>query len=168
MILVAIDPGADTGAAVFCNGSLFSAQLCKPGDVPHIPTSRDGLAVFVEMPNVRRARDTPARPNDIKTLAYRAGKTMGAIATWHAHCSGGAYQEFEVLPEEWKGQLDKVVTANKAQAALSTIESLKLTQCLVPIALGKRHNVMDAVCLGLWALGRIDHGPRCRPPKWRP
>jgi hypothetical protein len=88
-----------------------------------------------------------ADPNDILTLAREAGRVAGSCA------AAGATVRW-VKPAEWKGQLPKDVCHRRVRALLTDEERAILTRDCRGMPASKRHNVLDAVGIGLWALGR--------------
>ena len=57
-----------------------------------------------------------------------------------------------VSPREWKGQVPKNIMTMRIASALSETERANIEKC----AAGLKHNVLDAVGIGLWKLGRIN------------
>ncbi len=145
-LTLAIDPGKDTGWSLWTDASLIGAGLVD-GDRPHIPTPPDGVDnLLVEIPQERVAgggRRAPA--NDLIRLAFRAGTVVGGVHHVHRH---------EVLPVTWKGTLPKDVCARRVIERLSDFERVRLDASLSLISPGARHNALDAVGLGLYAVGR--------------
>lgn len=135
---LAIDPGIDTGWALFMPSKAL--VRCGLGAPPTTPV----LSVVIEKPQVYRARESKGDPNNLITLAIQVGRyverfeVLGAKVTLH-------------LPNEWKGQLPKGVMSGRTLKGLSLAEQAVVNHCLQPIAPSKRHNVMDAVALGVWA-----------------
>lgn len=135
--LLAIDPGTKgTGLAYFNKGLLTLAVLerdpytLKPG-----PEQLD--EVIVELPRAYGAR-SPVDPNDLIKLASVAGfiaGISGASTLWYVH------------PQSWKGQTPKRIDNERTIRHLCDNERRILGPKL-------DHNVMDAVGIGLWALGR--------------
>lgn len=152
MNLLAIDPGADTGWALFVGSTLREAGLCKPDgpspfwDVIGIP---DPDLIVLELPQVYGPRQSKGPAGDLVTLAYRAGLVVGmARAEW-----GDNIPVEAVTPFEWKRNLPKEATEARARKALRE-EEMGCT-CLEDVAPSKQHNVWDAIALGLWRLKRF-------------
>lgn len=139
MILLAIDPGADTGWARFFNGSL---EACGLGTPPIIKAA----AVVIECPEYR-AHDR-INPNDLITLAVKVGREVerafkaGITATL-------------VRPTEWKGSVPKRIHQPRILCALNEEECEHLNDVLSMHAKTKGHNIVDAVGIGLHYLGRL-------------
>jgi hypothetical protein len=133
--LLAIDPGTHTGWAIFF-GKSKSLCGCGLGSPPIMGADR----VIIEIPQVYPAHPVP--PNDLITLAFLAGRYAG-LAT----C-----QVSTVFPHQWKGNLSKENCAARARFRLSPEEKKVVDDLDVPAK--QLHNVMDAIGIGLFALGR--------------
>jgi hypothetical protein len=132
MDLTAIDPGLRTGIAWFVNGLLVRAGLFEDNAVIScLPL------VVVECPEYQKARRV--NPNDLITLALRVGRWQARVER-----SGGKCEL--VRPSEWKGLVPKRIHTARTLAKLSREERLLVD--------GARHDVIDAVGIGLWRLGR--------------
>jgi len=138
MILLSIDPGKHAMAwAVFKEGTLHA---CGLGNSALHVKSYDPTHVVIELPQVYRQSKNP---NDLVDLAFRAG--------FWAHTFNEPGVEFEtVWPHDWKGSRPKSVD-NRATRKDMTEAELKL---LPDLPDGKLHNVIDAIGIGLWKLGR--------------
>ena len=136
-MLLAIDPGAKTGWALFDrDGVLDSAGtaeflVCAPQRFLR------GAEVVIENP---RIYPTTKRPNDILTLARIVGRFEERYRTSEVRL---------VTPREWKGTLPKALMAKRILAALTPQERV--------IAKGLGPDAIDAIGLGKWALAH---------PKW--
>lgn len=134
--LVAIDPGARTGIAEFRDGILHAAGVSS---FQALVTGRGIFEgrIVVEVPD----RVEPGIPlADILLLARRAG---------------GLGYRFSPGPEFvgaslWKGSVPKKIHNSRVLALLSDSE-----RAILP---SRDHNMIDAVGLGLWALGRMRRG----------
>jgi len=133
-LLLAIDPGASTGWAVF-GGQLLG---CGLGD-PHVGRAQ---RVVIELPQVYPNHPVP--PNDLVTLAFLAGRYAGGAAA-------GA-EVSTVFPHQWKGNLPKDLCAIRVRAALTPAERTIVDAIDVPDK--QKHNVLDAIGIGLFTLGR--------------
>lgn len=94
--------------------------------------------IVVERPHTGRTR---ARARDIVTLAIRAGEVGGI---W-SYITGVAPEYIE--PGKWKGQLKKSLANKITKAKLSQREKKLLGKNV-------RHDVLDAIGIGLFSLGR--------------
>lgn len=136
-MLLAIDSGKNTGWALFTKeGQLHSCGLKNvPGQAPG---GQSITRVIIERPHTGRGR---ARARDIITLAIRAGEVGGVL-----RLQLGVEPEY-IEPGRWKGQLKKKRTKEIAKEKLSPAE-LKI------IGGGAKHDVWDAVGIGLYSVGR--------------
>ena len=135
--LLSVDPGRHTGWAAFGERTLWA---CGTGDPPVERARR----VVVELPRVYPRHPVP--PQDIVTLAALAGQYVGRAAAAGASAS-------TVSPSQWKGTMPKGVCAARVRARLSPEERAVVDACGAPA--GELHNVLDAVGIGLHALGRF-------------
>jgi hypothetical protein len=135
VILLAIDPGKDTGWATFIGGALVSCGL-------GFPNHNIDRAV-IEKPQVYRRALSKGDPNDLITLAVQVGRYAERLE------HGGARVDL-VTPAEWKGQVPKDVHHQRIRKELTGRESDAVDLAGAPSR--KLHNVLDAVGLGLWLL----------------
>ena len=136
-MLLAIDPGAKTGWALFyCDGVLDSAGTAEVLYVLRT-TFFEVAEVVIENPCIY---PTTKRPNDILTLARIVGRFEERYRTSEVRL---------VTPREWKGTLPKALMAKRILAALTPQERV-IAKRLGPDAI-------DAIGLGKWALAH---------PKW--
>lgn len=144
-MLLAIDPGADSGWALFENSTLRKAGLGAPALIKNAPLEK----VVVERPMIYPGGRQKARPRDVITLALKAGEVAGA---WRSATGCDiTYHE----PDEWKGgAISKDMHQPRIWAALRDEEQEILSQACKGKAAGKRHNIIDAVGIGLYAVGR--------------
>lgn len=134
--MITVDPGVDYFAwARWYDRTLTACGVWRAGAA--WPVNVDGR-VIVEVPD-RRWRGTE---RDVMDLAAAAGFYAGRLST------GGAGHTF-VTPQAWKGQVPKTIHHTRIRAALGDAEVAHL-----PRAKGELVHVLDAVGIGLWALGR--------------
>lgn len=131
--LLAIDPGAHTGWALF-DLALVACGLGEP------PFDR-AIRVVIELPQVYPSHPVP--PNDLITLSFLAGRYAGRA---RAVC-----EVVTVFPHEWKGNLRKDVCAARVMHHLSSTEREIVRACDAPK--GQMNNVLDAIGIGLFAKG---------------
>jgi len=110
------------------------------GDIS--PEWGDGWRAVVEIPQ-HDARSRRVRLADLLELSAVAG----ALAC--------RFDARGVTPSEWKGNAPKEVTAARAVNALTWAEVAKTELDLADVPASLRHNVWDAIAIGLWALGRL-------------
>lgn len=143
-ILCAVDSGADSGFAIFDDGELVSACLRKlPADGT---TASNFQAAVVEIPD-----RVKVNPKSIIKLALNAG-------AWLQYFGGYGRPVEAIEASAWKASTDPDVLARRILACLTPEEVKRLPK--TRSALGYNHNVLDAVGLGLWRLGRMGRGGR--------
>jgi hypothetical protein len=151
-MLLAIDPGCDTGWACFEDARLVA---CGLGDPPPAEVL-DGDAqpfqdLIVERPVVYRGTK---QPEAIVKLAVKAGE-------WGGRYGVAGTQVRYVTPAEWKGQVDKGAHNMRVWLRLDDNEQKLVDHVFATskgrngLAQSKRHNVFDAIGLGLFACGRM-------------
>jgi len=92
-----------------------------------------------------RGRGSNVDPQDMIDLAWD-----GALAA--AYCGRVV---LAVEPNEWKGQLPKHVVETRVRKRLDETETQTLLTGLTDVRASWQHNVIEAVGLGLWKLGRL-------------
>lgn len=158
-MLVAIDPGANSGWAVFANEyrgrpDQFPAVLVRCGlgwDSMRSAYGGEGYGpgfVFdtavIEKPRIYPGGRTK-NPNDLIEVAVSAGEWAGRLS--------GVSITF-VTPSEWKGQVPKPIHHRRIRAQLTEAEGEVLNAGIGDYPPSKAHNIVDAVGLGLWTVGR--------------
>lgn len=141
-MLLAIDPGACSGWALFDDpGRLVSCGLDEPPAVGVEP-----FRVLIECPKLR---PNEKNPQAILTLAVRAGEWGGVYRAQHPEY---------LTPNDWKGSTPKDISHARILAALDAKEQGIVDRAGKGMAPGKRHNMMDAVGIGLHGVGRNANG----------
>lgn len=142
---VAIDPGLDTGWSIWSEGLLAA---CGLGDPRTSKAHRvaELSCVWIESPVIYP--HSKANPNDIIRLALNAGGWEGRYDVL------GVPVSF-VEPSKWKGQVPKDVHHARVWAALAPAEQAIVDAAVRARPASKRHNILDAVGLGLWAGKRV-------------
>lgn len=160
-MLLSIDPGTVSGWALFADpdqnsgqGRLLSTGLC----LDHIP--QQVTRVVIERPVIYPGGRTK-NPNDVLLVAVAAGEWGGL-----ARARGIPYEYVE--PARWKGQVDKDIQHARDWACMLDVErevAIGAGRLIAPKAKAlsfpcklttsdKRHNMLDAIGIGLFALGR--------------
>jgi hypothetical protein len=103
-----------------------------------------GIKVFIEVPQIYRERDWRGDPNDLVDETI----TVGALAAFTLD----AEQEFK-RPHDWKGNVPKSIHNRRVKSRLTLAEAGVLANCGVIPSLA--HNVVDAIGMCLWSLGRL-------------
>jgi hypothetical protein len=147
--LIAIDPGKHHLAwAKFLEGRLVACGLAEgePRELADVleEIGARGEAV-IEVPRVYPSRRWRGDPNDLIDVALTAGVAAGVL------CRLGTKIEY-VRPGTWKKNVPKRIHNDRVRSALDDHERLLFETC--GVAAFKRHNVLDAIGLGLWRLGR--------------
>lgn len=146
-MLLAIDSGADAGWALFYlpvgdpllpHNVLHSCGLRNPPKAFPRPVTR----IVIEKPHTGKTR---ARAKDIITLAVRAGEAGGLMKK-----VTGVTPEY-IEPNRWKGQLPKK-RCNEIVEGKMLPEEMEILNKIKKKA--TRHNILDAIGIGLWAIGR--------------
>lgn len=139
--LYSFDPGARKYAwARFVDGALRGAGETDADEwndliLPH-SWATDGTRAVIELPRIYPVRRWKGDANDLIRVAVTAGAIAGAL---------GAPVQF-VEPRAWKGSRPKDVDNRYTLGLLSEAERATMD--------ATSHDVVDAVGLGLWALGR--------------
>jgi hypothetical protein len=143
-VILAIDPGVDSGWAIFFQGMLVA---CGLGGAPKPLPERFDLLI-VEHPVVYPGGRTKD-PNAIVKLAINAGMWMGRYE------SRASNTQF-IFPRDWKGTIDGDLCNRRTWAKLDDGERQVLDDAVrtQKIPAKKRHNVLDAIGIGLHASGR--------------
>jgi hypothetical protein len=142
MTLLAIDPGACTGWAAFRHGALYGAGVMAPedDDVAAWGTVMRMDLVVIENPRIYPRQK--ANPNDILKLA----RCVGRYEERFGRSARARVQLVE--PHDWKGSIPKEIMTNRIESELTFAEQAVLPE----LPKTKRHNMLDAVGLGKWAM----------------
>lgn len=148
--LLTFDPGVNhIGWAHFdSKGFLQACGLLRDDLMRGVAGLRSALLrvrkVVIELPEIYNPRFMKGDPNDLINVT----RVVGAIE----HCFYGVAEVRVVQPKIWKGQAHKDVTAHRVRHTLDQVENIVLGTTDCPRHL--KHNVYDAIGLGLWSLGR--------------
>lgn len=99
----------------------------------------------VEIPRVYPIGRQPVPPNDLITLAYRAGVLANRVA------AGGVVET--IYPHEWKRQVPDHVLYARIERELDA-EEASLAEG-AGCAKSTKHNMLDAIGIGLVRLNRV-------------
>jgi hypothetical protein len=139
--LLAIDPGAHTGWALFLESGGWHLAACgvasPTSDMPW-PGTKTLDQVVIEDPVIYP--HSKARPADLMKLARIVGRYEERFA--HARAIE------LVTPRSWKGSVDGDIMLKRIEAALTMADRTVYDL----YSGGYKHNMTDAVGLGLWAL----------------
>lgn len=151
-MLLAIDPGADTGWALFDSARrLHSCGLDNPPEPEEAYPAYSLDEVIIECPVLRPRGEK--NPNAILKVARNAGEWGGRYGEY---CTTLRY----VSPNDWKGTTPKDISHARLWSKLDAKEqgivdaSFKASKGRNGLAPSKRHNVLDAIGIGLFGVGR--------------
>lgn len=138
--LIALDPGKNTGIALFRDGKL---HWCSLADGERLKPIRDDEAFVVcEFPFVYPGGRGKGDGNSLLSVAKIAGRLTALVPEDRLKF---------VYPRSWKGTVDKDVMCKRILDRLSDQEK----RCLPKLPKSKMHNVIDAIGIGLHELGRL-------------
>lgn len=144
MNLISIDPGKkSSGIAVFENDILIDCCLQQSPSLFNIllPSISN---VVIEKPQIYKQQLWKGDPNDLVEVAIVVGKYIQL------------FEECDIVetvyPRLWKGQRPKAVDNNYTLSILSDGERDIFNNVDIPRHL--QHNIIDAIGIGLWKLGR--------------
>jgi hypothetical protein len=140
--LLAIDPGAKTGWALFLESAdvwrLAACGVVSPMDPTPWPGSKKLDQIVIEVPVIYP--HSKASPKSILTLSRIVGRYEERFA------EAGPIELIE--PRTWKGTIDGDIMIRRIEAGLS-LEDRRVHDQYTG---GYKHNMTDAVGLGFWAL----------------
>lgn len=169
--LISFDPGLrEAGLAVFTDGLLAAAFLVRNPNtkdrggkawlamgqevdtllsetVPGLPLRLHlhGSMFVSEIPQVyREGKSANVSPDDLTNLTGVVGCVIGFL---------DPVEVKTYVPAEWKGQVPKDIHNKRIKASLSMDEKAILEGVKCPASL--LHNVVDAIGVGLFELGRM-------------
>ena len=155
-MIACIDPGTSAkggaGLAIFSNqGELFDAFLLRPPPVLDVAerirrTLVDLYPVPVQLCVVEWPQIYKGDRRDPNHLLGLTGMAMAIVTRLNPD------EVKSVLPRTWKGTLDGDVMTKRIEERLRPEELQRIAHC--PASL--RHNILDAVGLGLWHFGRLE------------
>lgn len=142
MGLMSVDPGKNEFAwAYFVGNKLSKCGLCCDINNKDVNKLVYGAEAVIEVPQIYPQRVWKGDPNDLIDVALTAGR----VST--------AFPRFEfVRPHAWKGNRPKNIDNSYTLTLLTPDELNILNYCHV--IKSKKHNVIDAIGIGLWKLGR--------------
>lgn len=147
MSLLAIDPGKTYfGWAYFPDNQL--THCGRETDWWEREMKMRAMLVVIERPQIYNQRQWKGDPNDLIDVALTVGGLMREL--------GKHVTEIKlVLPHEWKGTVPKKIMQDRILDRLDAVERA----LVVPVK--GVSDVIDAVGLGLWQLGRLRSTTAC-------
>ncbi len=145
MITLAIDPGVKhLGVAMFEGDRLVCAALVKTEDRPALAeilfTYGYPDLTVIEVPQCYQRSKSKGDPNDLIAVALVVGALQERL------------QRVELVkPRVWKGAVKKEVMLKRIAGKLTPEEQAILPKLPKTLA----HNVLDAVGIGLFSVGRL-------------
>lgn len=141
--VLAIDPGACTGWALFqCfapGWRMIGAGVASPEENTFPVSARLADLVVIECPERNYGR---MREKDLVTLARVVGRYEERFRSSRIEL---------VAPRSWKGTIDGDIMTARIEAAMTPAE-VAILDTPKRLAKSYRHNAIDAVGLGKWAL----------------
>lgn len=154
--LLALDPGVTSGLACFYDTRLVDVRLLQtayalPLVILNFPLFDEGRAVInkivVELPQIYPVGKWKGDPNDLIEVAFAGGR-------WTQYLINQFFiaDVQTIKPSTWKGQRPKKID-NEYTLSLLTVDERALVDALKAPP-SKIHNAIDAIGIGLWAVGR--------------
>lgn len=145
-MLLTVDPGKHSfGWARFDGDTLMACGMAVIDEVEGMFGDLSGEDAIVEKPQIYTHDKMRGDPNDLIDVAITAGAVGGVLSRKGAHV---AY----LRPHRWKGSRPKNVDNAYTLERMRPHEKFLLERC--GVTKHKRHNVVDAIGIGLWKLGR--------------
>ena len=151
--LISIDPGKKSIAwAYLRNGILVDCGLLQHHNPVALGTKMEETIdlkdikpdhVVIEKPQIYQQKHWVGDPNDLIDVAIAGGVAANAI-----DCPSTEF----ILPREWKGQTPKDISNKRTLKQLTDIERQIFDSIAIRGSL--RHNVIDAIGIGVWRLKR--------------
>jgi hypothetical protein len=148
MRLLTVDPGKHAvGWAAFDGGELQRCGYLKVEDLGFLG-KRGAELLICEIPQIYQGRRQEGDPNDLIPVAIVVGRVIEAV-----HSQRICHVEIQAIkPSHWKGNRSKEIDQPYTLSLLSPAETSILDGC--GVAKSTRHNVIDAIGIGLWHLNR--------------
>lgn len=149
---VSIDPGKHvSGWALWLGEHLLGCGIHRHGeDLPALITEFSPVErVYLETMEIRGSR-SGGKEADLLHVATRGSYFAGRIRPRHL---------VEFTPSGWKAQVPKDIHHDRVRFALDRPrEEEVLRTGLLPVPAGNRKEVLDAIGIGLYGLGRTKRG----------
>jgi hypothetical protein len=147
--LIAIDPGKTTGIALFRDNVLINAFAGPSSEILKSPPPNAYELPIRSTAVIENPRWTPMRgvdPNDLLDLSRLVGR-------FEDYYTRAGHAVVLVTPMQWKGSVKKSIHNRRVLELLTAHETMLLPKR--PRANDFDNNMVDAIGLGLWKLGRL-------------
>lgn len=143
--LTAVDPGENAGLAFFAGGELVWCALANDDfEIRGAWSVPDHMVIEIPLySDQTEGKD----PQALIKLAIRAGQ-------WLERIKPRVTRARRVYPGQWKGSVPKKIHNARVIGRLAPSEFARIPK----LPESKLHNVIDAIGLGLFALGRMGRG----------
>ena len=158
MRLLCVDPGLrGCGVAEFEGYDLKRAAYVKnPVETGRGYDAHRALAVAVNMwsPWQSSVKALIEHPRVYPGSAQQKGDLNDLLDVVAVGAAIGVYfpKPVTVFPSDWKGNVPKDVMTERIRRAITDEERARIEKCPANLM----HNVLDAIGIGLWKLGRIN------------
>jgi hypothetical protein len=157
-VFTCVDPGLrGCGVAEFEGGDLLRAAYVKNPEAGRGYNAHEAMGsavaewisesserIIIEHPRIYPgAQQQKGDLNDLLDVVACGASVAASFRTNYIET---------VFPGEWKGQVPKEMMTARISRAITDAERAKIEKC--PASL--MHNLLDAVGLGLWKLGRLN------------
>ena len=150
-MIAAVDSGLHhVGWSIFDGARLVACGLWRD-DVrrPQVLPAPEGIErVTQEVPKIYRGQKKKVRPQDLLNISARGGYVCGLLVR-----NSELATHKLIAPRDWKGTIDGDAFLDRILGRLGLSERALIKACGCPPYL--EHNVIDAVGIGLWEVGRL-------------
>lgn len=161
-VILAIDPGECTGIAWGIGCHLVAVRAATPGDALEVPdvVANTGLAGYghmvIELPKFYppKVYGHPKKATAIGNSLIREAVTLGR---WTERATQRGLTTQEIFPKEWKGSVKKRTMCLRIIERMTRDERRMVSAYLKSskLAKSKTHNVLDAIGIFFWKVGRL-------------
>lgn len=160
-----IDPGECTGIAWGLDDNLVACDAATPGDELVLPATLNRATLeadcyvrrcVIELPRFYppKAYGSPKRATAIGNSLIREAVTLGR---WTERAIKLGFDVEEEYPRTWKGSVKKRTMCLRVIARMTRDERKMVSATLkrLGLAKSKTHNVLDAIGIFFWKVGRL-------------
>ena len=162
VLTLACDPGECLGIAWGVDDRLVACDASTPSGVLVVPACINGQTfvapsrALFELPKYygAKAYGHPAKATAIANSLIRESVTLGE---WKRQARALGFECEEFFPRDWKGQVKKRTMCKRVIARLTRDERRMVSATLkqMKLAPSKTHNVLDAIGMFFWKVGRL-------------